>query len=87
MSPEFKIELLELLDKHKQMGNYSRNKTIREKYKKMREEGMTGKAAREQLAKEFFASEKTIETVLYKTKEPQINIFGDRSNKVIFITE
>lgn len=87
MTDEFKTELLELLDKYKELGNYSRNKTIREKYKKMRDEGMTGKAAREKLAEEFFASEKTIETVLYKTKEPEINIFGDRSNRVIVISE
>lgn len=87
MNQELETELLELLNKHNQLGNYSRNKTIREKYKQMREGGMSGKAARKKLAEEFFLSEKTIETVLYKKKEPQVNIFGDRSNKVIVITE
>lgn len=87
MSQDFKTELLALLDKHNQIGNYSRYKMIREKYKKMRDEGISGKAAREKLAEEFFVSEKTIETALYKKKEPQINIFGDRSNKVIVIIE
>lgn len=87
MTQEFKQELLELLDKHNQIGNHSRYKVIREKYRRMRDEGMTGKAAREKLAAEFFVSEKTIETALYKKKEPQVNIFGDRTNKVIIITE
>lgn len=87
MNQEFKTELLQLLDKHNQIGNYSRNKSIREKYKKMRDEGMTGKAAREKLSEEFFSSEKTIETVLYTKNEIQVKIFGDGSNKVIVITE
>lgn len=83
---EFETELKELLDKHKQLGNYRRNKTIREKYKKMREKGMTAGAARRQLAAEFFLGDKTIETILYKTREPQISIIGDATNRVIIIT-
>jgi hypothetical protein len=66
MNSKLKIDLLEVLTKHNVIPEtYLRNEKIMCRYIELRENGVKGKDAREQVASEFFTSIKTVERALY----------------------
>lgn len=70
MKSELKIDLLEVLVKHGVLPeSYVRNEKINIEYRKLRDDGATGKAAREQLAEKYLISVKLVEYALYGKKK------------------
>ena len=67
MADELKIDLIEVLYKHKLINetNY-RNEKITREYSELVKQGLTAGAARVRLAETYFTSEKNIEKILYK---------------------
>jgi len=67
---ELENEIIQVLIKHKIINEESlRDFRIKQKYTKLRSEGLTGKEARILLAEEYFVSEKTIQHILYAKKK------------------
>lgn len=70
MKKELKLDLLRVLVKHDILPEtYLRNEEITVEYKELREAGVKGKDAREQLAEKHFTSIKNIEFILYGKKK------------------
>ncbi len=66
---ELEKELISVLLKHNVIDEHSlRNYRVRTRYKLLRDEGMSGKEARQKLADEECTSEKTIQYILYGKK-------------------
>jgi hypothetical protein len=66
MTNELKLDLLEVLVKHKVIPeNFLRDEKVRSEYISLRKNGITGQRARQQLADKFFTSEKNIEYIIY----------------------
>lgn len=66
MTSEFVIDILELCTKHGYLPpTIVRNFKIQQEYKDLRENGITGKEAREKLSEQYCVGIKNIEFILY----------------------
>ena len=69
MEKELRFDLLRVLVKHGILPEtFLRNEEIKNTYAELRETGVKGKDAREQLADKYFISAKSIEFILYGKK-------------------
>lgn len=82
MTDALKIDLLEVLAKHKVIpGSYAKNERIRSEYKLMRAAKVSGKDARKKLADNYFTSEKNIERILYGDRNEKANYKNEPQDK------
>jgi phosphoenolpyruvate-protein kinase (PTS system EI component) len=85
---DIKDDIINLLARHGELGDYIRDEEIRRKYKALTlNDEVSAEAARIQLAEDYFLSEKHIQTILYDKRKYDIKIIGNKANKVIVITE
>jgi 3-methyladenine DNA glycosylase AlkC len=67
---EFVKDIIEVLVKHKMVNEHAlRDFRVKQRYRELRKNGVSGKEARAMLAREERISEKTIQYILYGKKK------------------